>query len=497
MKYTVNSIHPTQQKVDTVLVGVYNKKIMTPTLAQFDEATQGKLKKLIASGDINTELGKTTLLHQLPNLPFDRLIIVGCGKERALKAREFRKVANNAMKRLYDSASKNALSCLGEIAVDNRNVNWTVRQSILLLEAICYAFSSYKKVNGESKHFLKNLAFHVDSKRQVGLAELAAREAEAIAHGMNLTRDLGNLPANVCTPTYLANQAKKLSKQFPKIKTTIYSEAQLKKMGMGAFLSVAKGSHEPAKMIVSEYQGTAKSKKPIVLVGKGITFDSGGISIKPAANMDEMKYDMCGSASVLGTLRAIAEIGLPLNVVGIIASTENLPGGAASKPGDIVTSMSKQTIEILNTDAEGRLVLCDALTFAEKFKPEIVIDIATLTGAMVVALGHYPTGLLSNDDALVHDLIEAGEESFDRFWQLPLWEEYSDSLESNFADMANVGGRYGGGITAASFLSRFTQNFRWAHLDIAGTAWISGKDKGATGRPVAALTQYLLNRVNK
>jgi leucyl aminopeptidase len=268
----------------------------------------------------------------------------------------------------------------------------------------------------------------------------------------------------------------------------------MEELGMGALLSVSRGSRQPAKLIVVEYHGGGKNDAPVALVGKGLTFDAGGISIKPAADMDEMKYDMCGGASVLGTLRAIAQMKLPLNVVGVIPSSENLPDGAANKPGDIVTSMSGQTIEILNTDAEGRLILCDALTYTERFKPAAVIDIATLTGACVIALGAHASGLLGNNDDLIQDLLRAGTEAFDRAWQLPLWDQYQSQLDSNFADMANVGGRPAGTITAACFLARYTRKFKWAHLDIAGTAWKKGKEKGATGRPVGLLTQYLMDR---
>ncbi len=314
---------------------------------------------------------------------------------------------------------------------------------------------------------------------------------------MDLAKTLGNLPGNVCTPTYLATKALGLGKAHKSIKTTVLEEKDLQKLGMGSFLSVTQGSEQPAKLIALEYHGTDKKHKPIVLVGKGITFDSGGISLKPGAEMDEMKYDMCGAASVLGTIQAIAEMGLKLNVVGVIPTCENLPSGRATKPGDIVTSMSGQTIEILNTDAEGRLILCDALTYSKKFDPDTVIDIATLTGACVIALGHVASGMFSNEDKLAKELLEAGEQAHDRVWQLPLWDDYQPLLDSNFADMQNIGGRAGGTITAACFLARFTKEYRWAHLDIAGTAWKSGKEKGATGRPVPLLTQYLVNRAEK
>jgi leucyl aminopeptidase len=324
----------------------------------------------------------------------------------------------------------------------------------------------------------------------------ALDQAIATVHGIDLAKTLGNLPGNICTPSYLAAKALALGKEFKAIKTTVLEEKDMQKLGMGSFLSVTRGSEQAAKLITLEYYGADKKQKPIVLVGKGITFDSGGISLKPGAEMDEMKYDMCGAASVLGTMQAIAKMGLKINVVGVIPTCENMPSGTATKPGDIVTSMSGQTIEILNTDAEGRLILCDALTYSAKFNPDTVIDIATLTGACVIALGHVASGLFANEDKLAQELLAAGEQSYDRAWQLPLWEDYQPLIDSNFADMQNIGGRAGGTITAACFLARFTKDYRWAHLDIAGTAWKSGKEKGSTGRPVPLLTQYLINRTN-
>ena len=329
----------------------------------------------------------------------------------------------------------------------------------------------------------------------VDICQQTLNEYHRIAHGITLAKNLGNLPGNVCTPTYLADEAKKLSKQFSTIKTKILEEKHMEKLGMGALLSVSRGSHEPAKFIIMEYHGpSTKNEKPIVLVGKGITFDSGGISIKPSANMDEMKYDMCGAASVFGTFHALASCELPLHVIGIVAASENLLGSQASKPGDIVSSMSGQTIEILNTDAEGRLVLCDALTYAEQYDPDVVLDMATLTGAMVVALGSPATGFFSNHQPLADALLQASNDSADRAWQLPLWDDYQEAIESPFADFANVGNREAGSITAACFLARFCKKFHWAHLDIAGTAWKTGKEKGATGRPVGLLMHYLMQR---
>ena len=339
----------------------------------------------------------------------------------------------------------------------------------------------------------KKITFNVADRKGLTTAKKGIEEGKAIADGVSLARTLGNLPGNICTPNYLASQARKIARGEKSISVRVLSEKEMEKLGMGALLSVARGSDQPAKLIVATYSGGAKKAPPVVLVGKGVTFDSGGISLKPGGKMDEMKFDMCGAASVLGTLQAARDLKLPINLVAIIPATENLPSGKATKPGDVVTSMSGQTIEVLNTDAEGRLILCDALTYAERFKPAEVIDIATLTGACVVALGKHASGLLSNDDKLANDLIQSGEESGDRTWRLPLWDEYQPQLDSNFADMGNIGGPEAGTITAGCFLSRFTEKQRWAHLDIAGAAWLQGKEKGATGRPVSLLVQHLLN----
>ncbi|MDG1444951.1 MAG: leucyl aminopeptidase, partial [Methylophilaceae bacterium] len=339
---------------------------------------------------------------------------------------------------------------------------------------------------------LKKVVIFVD-KIQESDASLALAQGLAIAEGVKLAKDLGNLPGNVCTPTYLGKQAKQLAKDYG-FKVDVLEKAEIEKLGMGSFLSVAQGSDEPMRLIVLQHKKGKKDQKPIALVGKGITFDTGGISLKSGSEMDEMKYDMCGAASVLGTFKTIGELDLPINAVGIIPACDNMPSGKALKPGDIVTSMSGQTIEVLNTDAEGRLVLCDALTYAERFEPSAVVDIATLTGACVIALGHHATAVYSNQDALAAELIAAGEVAYDRAWHMPLWEEYQPQLDSNFADMANIGGRPAGSITAACFLARFANKYDWAHLDIAGVAWKSGKAKGGTGRPVPLLSTFLIKR---
>jgi leucyl aminopeptidase len=357
-----------------------------------------------------------------------------------------------------------------------------------------YRFDCLKTKKEDKRRPLK-LGLGMTGKPPAAAARALERGA-ALAKGMNLAKDLGNLPSNICTPTYLARQAQELAREY-KLKCQVLEEKDMEKLGMGALLSVTRGTREPAKLIVLQYAGGGKKDKPAVLVGKGITFDTGGISLKPSAEMDEMKYDMSGAGSVLGTIKAIAEMKLGINVVGIIPTCENMPGGDATKPGDIVTSMSGQTVEILNTDAEGRLILCDALTYAERFDPAAVIDIATLTGACVIALGHVASGLFANDDSLAGELLAAGQDSGDRAWQMPLWDDYQEQIKSPFADMANIGGRPAGSVTAACFLARFTSKFKWAHLDVAGTAWRSGKDKGSTARPVPLLTTFLINRAER
>ncbi len=372
---------------------------------------------------------------------------------------------------------------------------WKTRQIIEVFNDAVYQYQETKSKN-ENEPTLSQISIQSSSTDKEA-ANLGLKQGQAIANGIDFTKFLSDLPGNVCTPTFLAEQASKLAAGTDNLGIEILDESDMEALGMGSFLSVSRGSRQPAKLIVLNYRGGQKDEKPVVLVGKGLTFDAGGISLKPGAGMDEMKYDMCGGATVLGTIKAATEMQLDINLVGIIPSSENMPDGDANKPGDIVTSMAGLTIEILNTDAEGRLILCDALTYAKKFDPEVVIDMATLTGACLVALGRVPSGLLGNDDKLCDELITAGETACDSLWRLPIWEEYHEQLKSNFADMANIGGRDAGTITAACFLSRFTEDYRWAHLDIAGTAWRSGgSNKGATGRPVPLLSQFLINRTN-
>ncbi len=495
MEFSVKSGHPEKQRTACVVIGVYESRRLSEIGNRLDEVGDKYLSSILRRGDLEGKIGQTLLLHNVPGTLADRVLLVGCGKERELGDTQFRKVITEAIKRLHDTGSMEAVCYLTDLNVKGKDIDWKVRQTIETAQAALYRFERLKTKTDTVRRPLRKIILSVSSRRELIASEKSAREAQAVVSGVQLTKDLANLPGNICTPTHLADEAKQIATRYERMSCKVLTEAQMKKQNMNALLAVSQGSDQPGCLIVLEYNGGDKKEKPYVLVGKGVTFDSGGISIKPSDKMDEMKYDMCGAASVLGTLQAVGELGLPINVVGVIPSVENLPSGKAVKPGDIVTTMSGQTVEILNTDAEGRLILCDALTYVEKYDPAIVIDIATLTGACVVALGKHAHGLLSTHNPLTNDLLNAGKYTGDRAWELPLWDEYQEQLDSPFADMANIGGRDGGTITAACFLSRYTKKYHWAHLDIAGTAWLEGKkEKGATGRPVSLLTQYLLDR---
>jgi len=493
VEFSIKQGIPEKQQSGCVVVGVYSDGKLSTAAQLLNKASKSALSELVKRGDMNGESASTLLLHKLPGITAERVLLVGLGKASEVNYKSSLAILRATYLALDGTPAKTAAMYLVDEGL-GEDTAWALKQAIFIAAEQLFRCDSLKSKPGKASK-LKSITFATLTKPAAALIS-TIKQATATIHGVDLAKTLGNLPGNVCTPTYLASQAQKLGKTYKSIKTTVLEEKNMQKLGMGSFLSVTRGSAEAAKLITIEYQGTDKKQKPIVLVGKGVTFDSGGISLKPGAEMDEMKYDMCGAASVLGTLQAIAEMGLKLNVVGVIPACENLPSSTATKPGDIVTSMSGKTIEILNTDAEGRLILCDALTYSAKFQPDTVIDIATLTGACVIALGHVASGVFSNEDKLAQELLQAGVQSHDRAWQLPLWEDYQPLLDSNFADMQNIGGRAGGTITAACFLSRFTEKYRWAHLDIAGTAWKSGKEKGATGRPVPLLTQYLINRAD-
>ncbi|MDT4330594.1 leucyl aminopeptidase [Methylomonas sp. MS20] len=491
MDYFIESAPLDKLQSDCLLVGLYENQQLGPAATALDQQFGGLLSKLIGRGDIKGKNAETLLINHLPEGGIQRLVLVGFGERGKIGRKQFRKALIAAVGAIKASKVKAATAALLDIDVEAGDVQWKARQIVELFGDGVYQYSATKKV--DDKIPLQQLAI-VASEAQRAQAEAGLQQGAAIAAGVELAKSLGDLPGNVCTPTYLAEQALALAGQHDKLTCQILEEHDMEALGMGSFLAVSRGSRQPAKLICLDYQGGDSSYKPIVLVGKGLTFDAGGISLKPGQGMDEMKYDMCGGASVLGILRAVTQLNLPLNIVGLIPSSENLPDGAANKPGDILTSMSGKTIEVLNTDAEGRLILCDTLTYAKKYNPDVVIDMATLTGACIVALGRVPSGLFGNDDKLCNDLLGASETACDMLWRMPIWEEYQEQLKSNFADLANIGGPDGGSITAAVFLSKFAEDFRWAHIDIAGTAWRTGANKGATGRPVPLLTQYLLNR---
>ncbi|MCR8923290.1 leucyl aminopeptidase [Dasania sp. GY-MA-18] len=486
---------PELHKTDCLIVPVLTGGKLSAAAKSVDQAGHNNLTQLLKRGDIAGKVGDSLLLPQVRGLKALRVLLLGCGDGKNISTADFKKITSTLLEQLNNAGIKSATLLSEGLSVAERSSEWMSEQIARAIVLSSYSYNATLSKKPAQPSF-KTLTL---AQKPSAKLKTAASTGTAVGLGMNVARELGNLPANICTPSYLAKQAKALARKHSSVKTSIIEEKKMRELGMGSLLSVTAGSSEPAKLIVMEYQGATKKQQPHVLVGKGITFDTGGISLKPGAKMDEMKYDMCGAASVLGAMTTLTELALPINVVAIIAAAENMPNGNATKPGDVVTSMSGQTIEILNTDAEGRLVLCDALTYAARFKPQSVIDIATLTGACVVALGSHATGLYSNQDDFADELIAAGESSGDRAWHMPLWDEYQPQLNSNFADIANIGGPEAGSVTAACFLSRFTKEYRWAHMDIAGTAWVSGPKKGATGRPVALLSQYLINKslINK
>lgn len=459
--------------------------------AAVDAASNGLLVNLVLR-DLEEKAGSLLPIPALPGVTAERVLVVSLGKREEYTLKTLRTALASVGKWLAASKAERATLDTEQLVPAGSDLQTVLRTASQILGDSAYRYNAAGTKKDDAPKGATRIDFLLADKHDKE-ATTGVNQGSAIAKGLKLARDLGNLPGNVCTPSHLAETAEELGKQY-KFKVEVFDAAGIEKLGMGSFLSVTHGSAEPARFIVMQYKGGKGKQAPIVLVGKGLTFDSGGISLKPGEGMDEMKFDMCGAASVLGTFKAVAEMELPINLIGLIPSTENMPGGRATKPGDVVTSLSGQTIEILNTDAEGRLILCDALTYAERFNPECVIDIATLTGACVVALGAHASGVLSNDDALAGELVKVGLETGDRCWQLPIWDEYQEQLKSNFADIANIGGRPAGTITAACFLSRFTKAYKWAHLDIAGTAWKSGAEKGATGRPVTLLSQFLIQR---
>ncbi|MGM0634258.1 MAG: leucyl aminopeptidase, partial [Pseudomonadota bacterium] len=476
LKYQLHSTDALKKTTDCLVVGVWSKGTQPATASAVDDSADKLVSNTLRRGDIKGAPGETLMLHAPTGLKAKRLLLVGCGEAKSFQPKDYLKAATATVQALLGSNAKNALVALPELDVQQRDAEWAVTQLVREFGVQSYRYDRTKSSKADAPA-LKTVSVAAGSGRKS--LQDALRFGASMATGMNTARELGNLPGNICTPTYLAQQASRLGTRHKTLKTQVIGEKQMQKLGMGSLLSVAAGSREEARLVVIEYKGTTKKdSRPIVLVGKGITFDTGGISLKPGAGMDEMKFDMCGAASVIGTMEAVAELELPINVVAVVAAAENMPSGTATKPGDVVTTMSGKTVEVLNTDAEGRLVLCDALTYVERFNPRAVIDMATLTGAAVATFGDVTSAVLGNDQKLTDALLEAGQHIHDRAWQLPLWDDYQPLLDSNFADIANIGGPRAGTITAACFLSRFAEKYPWAHLDIAGTAWNSGKQKG-------------------
>jgi leucyl aminopeptidase len=493
IEFSIINDKPEKQVSNCLVVGVYELQKLSAAAQAINSASSDYIINILKRGDMEGKLDSTIMLHNVPGTQSERVLLVGLGKEAEFTEVQYCKAVRASVKALASSGAREVCTYLAELPVKQLGMRWKVAHMTEVTLDATYQFNAFKSKKDEAKKSMQHVHINVAQMTDVKESEAGLAAGLALAAGVSLTKDLGNLPPNVCTPTYLAEQAQLLGKLYG-LKIEIIDRAEIEELGMGSFLGVTQGSEQPPKLIVLQHLKGKSDQKPVVLVGKGVTFDTGGISLKPGGDMDEMKYDMCGAASVLGTFKTIAAMDLALNVIGIIPACENMPDGRAVRPGDVLTSMSGLTIEVLNTDAEGRLILCDALTYAERFEPSVVVDIATLTGACVVALGHHASGLFSNQDELAEELLQAGEAALDRAWHMPMWDDYQPLLDSNFADMANIGGRAGGSITAACFLSRFAKKYDWAHLDIAGTAWKSGKEKGGTGRPVPLLTEFLVSR---
>ncbi len=492
-------VEPAAHRCSCLVLPVFEDGKLPVASAAVNKVCHGRIAKLVKSEHFSGAPGKSLLLHAPAGIAAERVLLLGAGKAHGADASGFRKMLSHAFSVLKSTGSSDAVFMLSGVDTLERDDLWQLRQLGLLAGTASYRYTRTLSKPAPALLLARVVAGLSTARgaKTTRAQAYALVEGGAIAEGMNVARDLGNLPANICTPSYLASQARALARGNAALSCKVLDEKKMKELGMGALLSVTAGTREPARLIVLEYRGGARNAAPEVLVGKGVTFDSGGISLKPGAAMDEMKFDMCGAASVLGTMSAIARLKLRLNVVGIIAACENMPSGSATRPGDVVRSMAGITIEVLNTDAEGRLILCDALSYAARYKPAAIVDIATLTGACVVALGKHASGLFSNNEELAAELLAAGNQAHDRAWHMPLWDDYQEQLKSNFADVANIGGPGAGSVTAACFLSRFVKNQRWAHLDIAGSAWDNGAAKGATGRPVALLTRYLLAKASR
>lgn len=493
MNYSLlTSTNPANIKSDCIAVSIFTNKKLSNAAMLLDTASDRMISKFLDVSDFSGNCGQSHLLYSGEGIECPRILLIGCGEENAFDQKIACSVIKKASKKIAETSAKHATLLLLDTLSERIICEQSMRQSILTFADSIYRFEHYKSEKKHKATKLEEVSIAFTTEPPCDVATML-EQGSAIAKGMQLSRDLANQPGNVCTPTFMAETAQALGQQYASMQVEVLEEQDMEDLGMGSFLSVGKGSSEPSKMIVLHYNGAGDESRPIALVGKGVTFDTGGISLKPGGNMDEMKFDMCGAASVMGTINACAEMKLPLNIVAVLATAENMPSSQATKPGDIVTSMSGKTIEVLNTDAEGRLVLCDALTYVGRYNPEVVIDTATLTGACIVALGHHICAVLANNDKLAKDLINAGDDINDKTWRLPMNEAYSKQLKSACADLGNIGGSAAGTITAACFLSKFTEEYQWAHIDIAGTAW---KGKNATGRPVPLLSQYLINKAN-
>jgi len=492
MRFHAVSGSAARQRTECAIVGLYESGALSVAASQLDAALGGRIGRLVKRHDARGKLGECTLLDA-DHGPCERVLIVGLGKKEGFGRKQYKKAMLAAAAAVAKTGARDAVSFISTETVAATDAYYRGRLAAESVGHALYRVPAIRSTRQPPAAALKSFGIAVVEKDQAREAERGLGHGRGISAGTALTRDLANLPANVCTPTYLAKQARELAKQYKSVRAQVIDEPELKRLKMGSFLSVTAGTEEPAKLIVLRHDGGAKGEAPVVLVGKGVTFDTGGISLKQPPGMDEMKFDMTGAASVFGALKAAAELGLQRNLIGVVPACENMPSGRATKPGDIVRSMSGQTIEVLNTDAEGRLILCDALTYSRRFKPAVVVDVATLTGACVIALGAHTSAIMSNDDDLAAEIEEAGRRAEDRAWHMPMAEEYHDQLKSNFADFANACGREGGAITAACFLAKFTQGLRWAHIDIAGTAYLTGAHKGSTGRPVPLLVDFLLH----
>ena len=495
MEYFTTTSKASRRATDCVIIGIYERGKLGVGAEDIDAASKGEIRRLIKSGDVSGTLGKSTVLRNVAGVRASRIAVVGLGKASEFGAKQFRRALGAAVAAISSTKSHQILNCL-TLETQAADPYYLGRASAESVADKLYRFTEMKSARKRAGMPLKKIGLAIAQRGDAERALRGAEHGDAIGKGVSLAKDLGNLPPNVCTPSYLARTAQKLAKNNAKLTTKILNETEMKRLGMHSLLSVTAGSTEPAKLIVMQYKGAGRDA-PVVLVGKGVTFDTGGISLKPGGAMDEMKFDMCGAASVIGTMATVAALKLPINVNVVVPAVVNMPDADATLPGDIVKSMSGLTIEILNTDAEGRLILCDALTYSRRFKPAAIIDVATLTGACVIALGKYYTAVMSHSDELAESILGAGKAAEDRAWRMPIGEEFAQQLKSNFADVANVGGRYGGTCTAGSFLAKFTEGMNWAHLDIAGVAWHSGAKKGSTGRPVPLLTQILLSRCGK